>query len=254
MSKILLVLVDGMRPDSLPGIPQAEQLQQKGTYANARTVFPSVTLPCHMSLFHSVEPQRHGTTTNIYTPQVRPIPGLCEALKRGDKRCAFFYNWEELRDLTRPDSLAFAGYFSGHYKGYETANRLVTDAAIQCIRQESPDFVFVYLGWVDAAGHDCGWMSEEYQRAVRESWEEIVRLQDAIDEDYTLIVTADHGGHDRCHGTDWPEDMQIPLFFRGPAFAAGGNLENASILDIAPTITALMGVETPAEWEGKSLL
>ena len=37
---------------------------------------PSVTLPCHMSLFHSVDPDRHGITTNGYVPQVRPIKGM----------------------------------------------------------------------------------------------------------------------------------------------------------------------------------
>ncbi len=56
----------------------------------AQTVTPSVTLPCHMSLFHSVTPQRHGTTTNTYAPQVRPVRGLCEVLAAAGKRCAFF--------------------------------------------------------------------------------------------------------------------------------------------------------------------
>ena len=46
------------------------------TYSlTAQTVMPSVTLPCHMSLFHSVEPLRHGTTDNVYMPQVRPVKG-----------------------------------------------------------------------------------------------------------------------------------------------------------------------------------
>ena len=49
-------------------------------YPTAQTVMPSVTLPCHMSLFHSVAPDRHGILTNTYTPQVRPINGICEQL------------------------------------------------------------------------------------------------------------------------------------------------------------------------------
>lgn len=255
MNKVLLILVDGMRPDALTDIPEAQAMARAGAYsATAQTVFPSVTLPCHMSLFHSVEPQRHGTTTNIYMPQVRPIPGLCEALKRGGKRNAFFYNWEELRDLTRPDSLTFASYFSGHDKGYEIANRLVTDAAIHCIQQEAPDFVFVYLGWTDSAGHNHGWMSEEYRRSIVASWEAIARLREVAGKDYIVAVTADHGGHDRTHGANIPEDMTIPLFFCGAPFTPGSTWENANIIDIAPTITALMGVETPPEWEGKILL
>ena len=67
--KTVLILVDGMRPDGLQDIPQVQNMQKNASYAmNAQTVYPSVTLPCHMSLFHSVDPERHGTTDNTYTP------------------------------------------------------------------------------------------------------------------------------------------------------------------------------------------
>ena len=61
--KVILILVDGMRPDGMMqcGNPFAQKLVENSTYSlNARTVMPSVTLPCHMSLFHSVDPERHG--------------------------------------------------------------------------------------------------------------------------------------------------------------------------------------------------
>ena len=58
--KILLILSDGTRPDSLEGIEFIEKLKRESTYCMAaQTVMPSVTLPCHMSLFHSVDPSRH---------------------------------------------------------------------------------------------------------------------------------------------------------------------------------------------------
>ena len=43
------------------------------------------------------------------------------------------------------------------------------------------------------------------------------------------------------------------MFFRGPQFTAGQELEQVSILDITPTIAAVMGVEPEREWEGKAL-
>ena len=104
--KTLLILVDGMRPDSLKGIPSAEKFISESTGSiKARTVWPSATLPCHMSLFLSVPPERHGTTTNTYSPQVRPVDGICEVLAKEGLRCAMFTNWDELRDVTRPGSL-----------------------------------------------------------------------------------------------------------------------------------------------------
>lgn len=248
--KTLLILVDGMRPDAIEGIPEARKTMEGSAYAlDATTVMPSVTLPCHMSLFHSVDPSRHGTTTNTYAPQVRPIKGLCEVLAAAGKKSAFFYNWEELRDLSRPGSLEFSFYS----RCDERSDAYVTDAAIEYLKTNDIDFTFLYLGYVDVAGHTYGWMSDEYMSAVRVAWECIDRIVNALTDDYTVIITADHGGHLRFHGFDCPEDMLIPLIIKGKDFEAGRRFENSSIMDIAPTVTSLLGVEPNAEWEGKSL-
>ena len=46
---VLLISVDGMRPDALKRIDVAQNLIQKSFYTmEAKTVLPSVTLPCHM--------------------------------------------------------------------------------------------------------------------------------------------------------------------------------------------------------------
>jgi len=252
MSKVQLILVDGMRPDALAlcGNPYVQKLLDSSLYTlQAQTVYPSVTLPCHMSLFHSVDPGRHGVTTNIYMPQVRPIDGLCERLK--DKRCGFFYNWEPLRDLSRPGSLSAAAFFSFRAHGYEQSNEMVTQAAIKAM--DSLDFHFVYLGWTDEAGHAEGWMGEEYMRSLNASFRSIERLIDHAGEDCITIVIADHGGHDRTHGTLMPEDMTIPVIIHG-AGKQGEMTQEVSIKDIAPTIVKLLGCEGAPEWEGRSLL
>ena len=255
--KVLLILVDGMRPDAVAKCPHPfiKELQNRGSYtAEARTVMPSVTLPCHMSLFHSVTPQRHGVTTNLYVPQVRPIKGLFDVLRANKKISAMFYDWEELRDLNRPDALAHACFYSGHIMSYEKANICITDDAVEYMRKYSPDFAFLYLGFTDEAGHNFGWMTDEYMRSVYESWICIERIIKSLPSDYTVFVTADHGGHERSHGTEMPEDMTIPLFAAGDGFAPGGTIENASIMDIAPTVAKILGVLPEEEWEGKSLL
>ena len=82
--KTILISIDGMRPDGLKNCSSeaVEFLKSKASYTfNAKTVYPSITLPCHMSLFHSVPPTRHGITTNLYLPMARPINGLFEELK-----------------------------------------------------------------------------------------------------------------------------------------------------------------------------
>lgn len=255
--KVILILVDGMRPDAMTdcGNPYGKKLLEMGSYSlEAETVYPSVTLPCHMSLFHSVPPERHGILTNTYVPQVRPVRGLCEQLSAAGKICSFFYNWEELRDLSRPSSLAYSYFVSGAFYPYEKANEMVTENALAYIKEERPDFAFVYLGLVDHAGHAHKWMGEEYMQACRQSLDEIGRLTECFAGEYTIIVTADHGGHEWMHGTMEKEDMLIPLVCIGPEFQPGVKFKSAGICDIAPTITELMGVKAAEDWKGKSLL
>lgn len=253
--KVIVILADGMRPDSIPGIANAERIISESAYAaDALTVSPSVTLPCHISLFHSVTPARHGTTTNTYMPQVRPIDGLCEVLKKAGKKCAVFYNWEEIRDVSRPDSLAHSCFYSGRKIGYKEAGEEITEEAIRYLKKYDTDFTFIYFGYPDMAGHSHGWMTDEYLEAIQSSWDNTEKIMDALGDGYTYIITADHGGHDRTHGTEMPKDMLIPIIIKGEGFEPGSVLENANIMDIAPTVANLLDVEPDDEWEGKSLV
>ena len=258
--KTILILADGMRPDPLSGIADAREIMEKSIYTvNARTVMPSVTLPCHVSLFHSVDPSRHGTTTNIYSPQVRPIKGLCEILKENSKKCAVFYDWEELRDLTRPGSLSYSLFYKGGSVsrgdlGFEAADNLLTDSAIEYLNNNDVDFTFLYMGFPDDAGHRFGWMSDEYLGAVENCWKNIKKVILSLKDDYAVIITADHGGHERSHGSDMAEDMTIPLILWGNPFEQSVMPENVSIKDITPTVAALLGCAPDEEWEGKSLV
>lgn len=256
MKKIILISIDGLRPDGLCACGNAflDELIKMSSYTlNAQTVFPSITLPCHISMFHSVPPQRHGTLTNDYVIPVRPVSGLFEVLKAARKRCAMFYGWEQIRDIGRPGSLVASEYINSY--SFEHTDGMLTDRAINYIKLAKPDFVFLYMVETDdKGGHDTGWMSETYLDYASRALDNVKRVIEQFGDEYTIIVTADHGGHDRIHGTDMPEDMTIPAFFCGKDFECGKELSDVSILDIAPTIADIMGIEMPREWEGKSVL
>ena len=254
--KTLLILVDGMLPDSLKNIDLVEDLKAKSSYTlNAQTVLPSDTLPCHTSLFYSVDPSVHNITTNTYYQGVNPIDGLCEVLDKNGKKCAFFFNWGELRDLAKPDSLIHSCFYNGNKFGFSDANEYVTNSAIDYLKNNDVDFTFLYLGNVDAVGHSKGWMSDEYLDAVKNSWKNIERVFNSLPlNDYTVIITADHGGHDHTHGTTLKEDMTIPMFLLGKDFLGSDKLSNISIKDIAPTVCKILGVTPNEKWTGKSIL
>ncbi len=253
--KTLLILVDGMRSDALANCKAAQKVMANSVYTlDAQTVMPSVTLPCHVSLFFSTLPTYHGTVSNTYTPPPRPILSICDVLAIEKKNVAFFYSWGQLRDLCHPASLDYSLLIKGGNYGYEEANNRLTDAAIAYIGDKDPDFVFLYLGYPDEAGHEHGWMGKEYMQSLENSWENIARIIDATPKDYAVMITADHGGHDHTHGTDSPEDMTIPLIFAGAERELIGDLKKVSIIDIAPTVAALFKMAPSPDWQGKSLL
>lgn len=251
----LLILIDGLRPDAIDvaTCPRLKELIARGASTmTARSVMPSVTLPCHTSIFHSVPPERHGITTNVWTPMARPLPGLFDLAKAAGKRSAFFYNWEELRDIGRPGSLEVSLFFNTAYQ--PDGDQIVADATARAIATGTFDFAFVYLGTVDTAGHYYGWMSDGYLGQIANVDAALGTVLDALPADSTVLLQSDHGGHERNHGTDSPEDMTIPWVVAGPSIRAGHTIAApVSLLDTAPTLARLLGIAPHRDWEGSAI-
>lgn len=274
--RVILFLIDGLRPDALQQAhtPVIDDLIAYGASTmNARTVSPSISLPCIASLFLGTPPQVHGITTNVWTAAA-PGPNLFGVVNESERRAAAFYNWEELRDLARPGQLTTSFFLRDDAAPDERADTLLTDVTITVLteaaaRGQLVDFAFIYLGYTDLAGHRHGWMSDPYIRAIENADTCIGRVITALepqraagtstyaspDHRYGVVVTADHGGHDKGHGSDAGTDMTIPLVLYGhPAFAPGQELAApVSILDIAPTIATWMGLTPPPAWTGRAL-
>lgn len=108
--------------------------------------------------------------------------------------------------------------------------------------------------------------SRDYDAEIRhnDDWlmhldEELVargRLADTL-----LVFTSDHGegfgehGHTDHHKTLYQEELAVPLVVRWPANIPAGLriAEPVSLIDVAPTITGLIGVPAPAAWQGRDL-
>jgi len=256
MPLVLFTLLDGVRPDALEATncPNLVALRARSAFTlKATAVLPSITLPCHMSIFHSVPPARHGVTTNDWQPMARPLPGLVEQAHAAGRRCAFFHNWEPLRNLNAPGSLAFS-YFRDNVYSDPDGDRIIAKEAARYITTDQPDFVFVYLGTVDTVGHRHGWMSSEYLAQLERVDGALGTLLAALPADSAILLQSDHGGHERTHGSDSPEDMTIPWLVAGPGIRREYQIKSAvSLLDTAPTLARLIGVNPHREWEGRCI-
>lgn len=155
---VTFIMLDGVRPDAITtaNCPTLNSIRERGASTmSARSVMPSITLPCHTSIFHSVPPTRHGITSNTFIPFARPLPGLVEVAKAGEKRVAFFYNWEQLRDLARPGNIHYS-YFRNSAYDEDGDDESVAHAS-QFIQKEKPDFLF-FIYWHGGYGSSRLWL------------------------------------------------------------------------------------------------
>ncbi len=141
-------------------------------------------------------------------------------------------------------------------EGYDQAiDRVIVDAAISRAATAPPgEIMFVYISYPDPVGHDHGWDSDEYLESVAQADNDLGRLVDGIPADWHIVVTTDHGGHGRVHGTDCLEDMETFVVVRSPRLPGGTRWSAASILDIAPTVADLAGIAPEPGWVGRSLV
>lgn len=250
---VVFILIDGLRPDAIAkaDCPNLRALMARSAYTLcARSVMPSITLPCHMSIFHSVPPERHGIVSNTWVPMARPLPGLIEVANANGVRCAHFYNWEPLRNVNTPENLWMS--FCNDTSKMIDGDAITVEVATSMIPRFQPQFSFVYLGTVDTMGHVFGWMNDGYLQQIARVDIELGKLLAALPADTHIVLQSDHGGHDRTHGTEMPEDMLIPWMVAGPGIKSGVELQSpVSLLDTAPTIARLLGIKPHPQWEGR---
>ncbi|MCX7800823.1 MAG: ectonucleotide pyrophosphatase/phosphodiesterase [Fimbriimonadales bacterium] len=256
---VLLASIDGLRPDALSPqrTPNLWSLLNRGCHTlSARSVMPSVTLPCHTSMMRGVDVDRHGITTNLFQPLARPVPSLFDVATGQGVECAMFFNWGPLRDLCEPESAADIVIHASFSQPEDDA--FVTEALERYVARRRYGLVFLYLGHTDHTGHQFGWMSDEYLAAASHADACLGRAIRAIADRWgepNVLALSDHGGHGRAHGTDLPEDMTIPFLLAGPDVPRLGELPGeVRLFDAAPTVAGLLGIQPSPIWEGRDAL
>jgi arylsulfatase A-like enzyme len=257
---VVIVSIDGLRPDAIGAFkaPTLQRLIREGSYSlSARTILPSKTLPSHTSMLTGQPPERHGVLWNNVVSadadlvELPTVFGLARA--RGYRTAAFFSK-AKFQPLQQPGTLDYSQAPGGWFGRWKAA-RTITDVEAH-LTSSRPNVLFVHLSDPDSAGHRAGWMSSEYGRAESDADRAVARLVAAADRTfgagaYTVIVTADHGGHLRDHGSDDPRDVTIPWIAWGKGVRPG-ELPQGSIhtTDTASTVLWLLGVDEPADWPG----
>lgn len=255
---VLIVSIDGLRPDAIAAFraPTLQRLIAEGSYTlSARTILPSKTLPSHTSMLTGEPPERHGILWNTAfedAPGTIEIPTIFGVARARGYTTAAFFSKSKFSHLQRQGTLDYSQAPGGWF-GRWTAARTLDDVE-RHLPTDKPNLLFVHLPDPDTAGHSSGWMSASYGRGVLRADAAVARLLQAADATYgvgryTIIVTADHGGHGHDHGSNDPLDVTIPWIAWGRGVVKGQlPADSVSTMDTASTALFLLGVDQPAAW------
>jgi predicted AlkP superfamily pyrophosphatase or phosphodiesterase len=257
---VVVISIDGLRPDAIGEreTPFLFRMMQTGSYSlAATTIMPSNTLPSHTSMLTGESPERHHVRWNnvpaakFDTVEVPTIFGVARA--RGYRTAAFFSK-AKFHTLQRAGTLDYSQAPGGWF-GKWPSQRTVADVE-RYLDHERANLLFVHLSDPDTAGHEYGWMTAEYRGAVAVADAAVSRLLAAADAsygagNYSVIVSADHGGHGKGHGTDDPRDVTIPWIAWGKGVRPI-HLSTVSIrtMDTASTVLWMLGLPEPTDWLG----
>jgi predicted AlkP superfamily pyrophosphatase or phosphodiesterase len=236
---------------------------REGRYSlAAQTIMPSKTLPSHTSMLTGVDVDKHGIDWNSDKTDAQghvDVPTVFGLAKSAGWRTAAFFSKTKFHHLEVPSTLDYVrspkgGLLTGRWSADRTS-QYVEDYLETATAD--PNLLFVHIGEADYAGHIFGWMTPLYGEAVRQADRAVGEIIDEANDrfglgNYTLIVTADHGGHGRNHGSADPRDTTIPWIIWGKGVQAGGALPaGIRTMDTAATALWMLGVDAPEQWIGK---
>jgi predicted AlkP superfamily pyrophosphatase or phosphodiesterase len=249
--KVAIISIDGLRPDAIQLASAANilALAARGAYTwNAQTIYPSNTLPAHISMLSGYTPEEHGVTWDDYAPTRGQIlvPTLFHAARAKGLHTGMVVGKEKFatfRDTGACDTWVLAAPDDD-----DVAGRIPTALGAR------PDLLFIHLPDVDLVGHASKWMSEPYFAAVRRADAAVGRILSTLSADTTVILTADHGGHPEGHGSDSPQDITIPWVIAGPSVAKGKTLGSGiRTVDTAATAAFVLGAALQPDASGRPI-
>jgi predicted AlkP superfamily pyrophosphatase or phosphodiesterase len=265
--KVLLIGIDGVRPDILADVstPHIDSLIANGAFSDsAYTARPTISGPGWSSMLTGVWPAKHGVVTNNFRGnRYDQYPDFLTRMERLRPELNTFVaaDWLPLVSETSGgplfgDAPDVKVVLNGYDLGWDEADEQTVDATVEHLQTADPDALFVYLGNPDETSHHTGSIGEEYRDAIELADRQVGRLIDAVrarptyaDEDWLILVSTDHGRRpDGGHGSDSPEEKTIFLLMSGPS-AAGGRIPGTpAIVDVAATALAHLGISLDPAW------
>jgi len=270
---VFIISFDQAAPSNIAAaeMPLFKAMAAEGAHTwEAYTIVPSLTLPSHTSMLTGVGIQKHQITWNEYDAtkplavptifQLAKAQGLSTAMVASKAKFKTFEQAGGLDTFVIPSDYLCKG---------------IAAAAAEILKKAPPALFFIHFGDPDFTGHQFGVNSPEKMTALAECDAALKVIRDAIAaaciaDSSVIILTADHGGHDRTpaeiddmvrrgqapqigtHGDASSNDVIIPWVIWGKGVKSGFTVTSPVVqYDTAATALWLLGVPLPESFWGK---
>lgn len=275
-AKVLVIGIDGCRVDCLMPkyTPALAELAAKGRFAakayaggplGTPAQQPTMSGPGWSTILTGVWTDKHKVTGNDFKNAAMgadAYPHFFYRLKseKPALKIASVSGWDAVETrIVKPVANSFDFHFKGDGSGdhHEKGDAQVQEKLKARLTVENDDLVFVHYDQVDGAGHKYGFGAKtpEYLKAlasvdslVAEDLAAIRSRKTYSKEKWLVLVTTDHGGEGRGHGSQSELCRRVFVIANGPGIAPAKVSAPVSQAVIAPTAADWMGIPVKPEW------
>ncbi len=256
MGNVVVVLVGGLGYDALESLnlPAFQQLAQVGANAVIQSSAPSYSQIAQITLVTGASPETNGAPLfdkSLEDLSPIEIDTIFTRARQSQHKTAILgpAHWRRLIPGNYLDETFFVDT-----SGPE-ADQAIVEAALPILKDNNTGLVFIHLTQLDfAAKHQGGPSGNAYRLAAGNIDAYLSQISRATDTNRgALIILGDHGytASGGYGGTEL-EIVRQPLVIVGQNIIPG-SYSDVSHIDIAPTISALLGAVPPTATQGRIL-
>ena len=253
--RMVFVLIDALRYDTslkTDVMPNLNHLRGIGASALMHSQPPSFSEPGWSTLLIGAWPEiNDGPVFNLGYDDIPAFTQdnlFSSAHRSGWKTAVSGYYWFE--KMIPQSDVDFSFYTPGEDNA---ADEEVMSAALPWLTNNDARFVLIHLDQVDYAGHhEGGPQSLNWDAAAVRADNMLGQILAELDlSKDTVVVLSDHGQIDAGgHGGQDPVCLLEPFIIAG-AGVNPGQYADMQMVDVAPTLSALMGINLPASTQGE---
>jgi len=207
LKNIITISIDALHPAALNAqvTPTIYKEMREGDYTlDGYSTNPPKTLISHTAMFTGLGPDKNGKLDNQWQPGEPTIEHktIFNSAKQNGFQTGFYYSKQKL------------GYLVNEAVDVSRWSREdAIDLAEAFVRKAGRHFVFLHVSGLDFVGPEYGWLSPEYMEELSYIDEYLTPLIISVKEqkNYLIIITSDHAGHGKIHGSQHPNDYRLPF-------------------------------------------